>query len=261
MNECGGDKAAFVKLVTKRHKRSRKGTFRVKAGFYTPAQMKDTLNYTPQRIAAIVKYCSAQHRKHDHREKDKYEKGLWKYWVEENMLAEFEGGTPVKLPTLTRRAEEPRSPQGHRKHGGLLQPVARGPTINVTRRTRTRPCPPWRSCSKSRCLRSRCHKAVALIWALEGIRKHKTLLLKLHDELAEIKTDIDSQRAQPSEETMKKLSGKFIEVEKSVGRAAVEANKVKKTVLKGVKPSGKMPKSKAKAKASLHQVFLPNLLV
>ena len=59
-------------------------------------------------------------------------------------------GTPVKLPTLTRRAEaqrllirslmtprsqEPRSPQGHRKHGGLLQPVARGPTINVTRRT------------------------------------------------------------------------------------------------------------------------------
>ncbi|CAK9029667.1 unnamed protein product, partial [Durusdinium trenchii] len=127
--------------------------------------------------------------------------------------------------------------------------------------TRTRSCPPWRSCSKSRCLRSGCRKAVALIWALEGIRKHKTLLLKLHDELAEIKTDIDSPRAQPSEETMKKLSGKFIEVEKSVGRAAVEANKVKKTILKGVKPSGKMPKSKAKAKASLHQVLLPNLPV
>ncbi|CAK9029995.1 unnamed protein product [Durusdinium trenchii] len=148
---------------------------------------------------------------------------------------------------MTPRSQEPRSPQGHRKHGGLLQPVARGPTINVTRRTRTRSCPPWRSCSKS----SPSPMRLRSDWlrALEGIRKHKTLLLKLHDELAEIKTDIDSPRAQPSEETMKKLSGKFIEVEKSVGRAAVEANKVKKTILKGVKPSGKMPKSKAKAKA------------
>ena len=37
----------FVKTVTKRFKRTRKGSFRVKAGFYTEQAMKDTLNYNP----------------------------------------------------------------------------------------------------------------------------------------------------------------------------------------------------------------------
>lgn len=37
----------FVKTVTKRFKRTRKGSFKVKAGFYTEQAMKDTLNYNP----------------------------------------------------------------------------------------------------------------------------------------------------------------------------------------------------------------------
>ncbi|CAK9067118.1 unnamed protein product, partial [Durusdinium trenchii] len=90
LRECGLNKEKFVKTVTKRFKRTRKGSFKVKAGFYTEQAMKDTLNYNPKRIAAIVKYCSHKSRRADHRQLDKYEKGVYKYWVEEDMNAEFE---------------------------------------------------------------------------------------------------------------------------------------------------------------------------
>ena len=37
-----------------------------------------------------MKYCSHKSRRADHRQLDKYEKGVYKHWVEEDMNAEFE---------------------------------------------------------------------------------------------------------------------------------------------------------------------------
>ncbi|CAJ1393580.1 unnamed protein product [Effrenium voratum] len=44
---CGGDKSKFIKTVTHKFKKSRKGTIKVNSGFYSEEQMKQKLSYGP----------------------------------------------------------------------------------------------------------------------------------------------------------------------------------------------------------------------
>lgn len=49
----------FCKLVTKRWRRSKKGSFKVQAGFYTEQQMKDDLNLSPPETYVVSKLLSS----------------------------------------------------------------------------------------------------------------------------------------------------------------------------------------------------------
>ncbi|CAE7354165.1 unnamed protein product, partial [Symbiodinium necroappetens] len=62
---------------------TKEGKVIINSGFYTEATMKSELNFSKERIAAVVKYCTkTRARKKELTRKDKYQSHIREYWVD-----------------------------------------------------------------------------------------------------------------------------------------------------------------------------------
>ncbi|CAJ1389855.1 unnamed protein product [Effrenium voratum] len=267
--ECGGSKDAFLKMVTRRFKKSRKGSLKARGGFYSELQMKNTLGYPPKRIAAITKYCSHKSRRKTHTRKDKYEEDLQYYWVEFTEEGEVE-----KCEEEEETEEQHEMAKGKVKGLGMsMQACPSGLLSDGTgddgscgsgdnasgdegqgggrdKRKRASSKGENKRTKKKGNKGKRNNSSEVEEEGADGIPKVLDELLKEQSKMAGlIKAEVDSSgKGKMTPELKSKLASKTCEMERLCSRANVEANKIKKTVLKKVKPEPTHEKAKKQSK-------------
>ncbi|CAL1137069.1 unnamed protein product [Cladocopium goreaui] len=259
-----GNKEVFLKTIEHQQKKSRKNNLHVEKGFYTKANMKKDLGWDADRIKAAVKYCADPRRAKTHVRRDKYQSHIKEYWVDvqttgsfddeneetfvdkttgEGQAASFDLGLPATDPCAAARGEDEPEPvdTDHEVDDDMDDGTS-------SRMSRTR-VPPRSEVQKEHALeaienvgtvmsqllkvQSRMEIARDKLSNIDGneaqesmakVEKFRTSLMKLHDELADLKSFFDGHMSDDAFDDG--------------------------TILKAPRAASATPKAKAKSKAA-----------